>query len=369
MSNTSFKKFKKFYKENIKNIFMKKRENHRLNYEKANHWANSQCDPESKEFAHWIIKNTEYVSFGKFIDRLQRVCESYLKTYSTPEHKNTHFVLIIPFKINKSNTWVSLLAYRYLQKIITDVRYDVTEVYNSTIDHKSNLYRKKVRCIICDDCAYTGHQIEFISSLNTNWIKYPNRSPPPTVYEKSWIEWNNTVSRESHKYITNISIDDFSVDLIIPYMSIGAQLRLKKIHYIKIPSDCWIFPLFTQQVDMDRIPIHIVNEFKKTFQYHKNISAIYFDHKIADAVSTFHKIYLLAPLFNCVVTNKRIGFIENCTEENKIHGDINIYNYYINLEPILKDKTCPPSYYKGIQYKFNNKLVDKDLYLFELFSK
>jgi hypothetical protein len=151
-------------------------------------------------------------------------------------------------------------------------------------------------------------------------------------------------------------------------MSILAQTKLQSIHYVKIPEDCVVFPIFSQQVNVERIPVHILNEFKRTFQYHKDISAIFFDHKIADAVSTFNKIYLLAPLFNCAVKNKRVGFIENC-DATVIPDNINVYNYYIDLEPEIGKRACPPSYYKHLTYTFNKKPVDPDLYVFELFAE
>lgn len=368
MSGHAYKSFKKFYDENKYKISMPKDENYPINYKKAKQWANSQCDAESREFADNIIKFTRYVSFAEFMTRLKKVCGSYKKTYSKSEHKNTVFILIVPFKLKKSNMWVSLLAFEFLQDLIDEVYYDITEVYNNTIDHRSKLYKKKVRCIICDDCAYTGHQLGFISSFDYSWINYPGKPPPPDVHKHEWLDWYDNINREAEDYIKKISIKDFSVDLVIPYMSILAQVKLQSIHYVKIPEDCIVFPIFSQQVNVERIPVHIINEFKRTFQYHKDISAIYFDHKIADAVSTFNKIYLLAPLFNCSVKNKRVGFIESC-DAKIIPDNINVYNYYIDLEPEMGKKTCPPSYYKHLTYTFNKKPVDHNLYVFELFSE
>jgi hypothetical protein len=368
MPGQAYTSFKKFHDENRHKISMPMDKNYPINYKKAKQWANSQCDADSREFANNIVKFTRYVSFAEFMDRLKKVCQSYKKTYSKTEHKNTVFILIVPFKLKKSNMWVSLLAFEFLQDLIDEVYYDITEVYNNTIDHRSKLYKKKVRCIICDDCSYTGHQLGFISSFDYSWINYPNKPPPPDVHKHEWLDWYDNINREAEDYIKKISIKDFSVDLVIPFMSILAQAKLQSIHYIKIPEDCIVFPIFSQQVDVERIPVHILNEFKRTFQYHKDISAIFFDHKIADAVSTFHKIYLLAPLFNCSVNNKRVGFIENC-DATVIPDNIKVYNYYIDLEPELGKHACPPSYYKHLTYTFNKKPVDPDLYVFELFAE
>lgn len=364
--SSSYKNFVKFYEENKNKIYMPNGENYPINYKKGKQWSDSQCDIESRDFADSILRFTEYVSFDKFHSQLKKVCKSYSDTYKQPEHKDTIFILIVPFRINKSNIWVSLLAYAYIGELIDDVYYNITEVYNNTINHRSPLYRKKVRCIICDDCAYTGHQLSFISSFDYSWINFPNKPPSPDVTSKEWLVWYDNINHDAEQYIRNISIKQFSVDLIIPFMSILAQAKLRTIHYIKIPTDCIVFPIFSQQVNVERIPAHILNEFKRTFQYHKDISAIYFDHKIADAVSTFHKIYLLAPLFNCAVKNKSIGFIENC-KRTIIPDNIGIYDYYIDLEPNMKD-ACPPTFYKQLKYTFNGKPVDSNIYVFELFE-
>lgn len=342
-------------------------ENYPLNYKKGKQWARSQCDAESREFADSILKNTKYISFDTFYTHLKKICKSYEKTYNNPQHKDTYFILIVPFKLKKSNLWVSLLAFKFLKEIISDVYYDITEVYNNTINHRSKLYRKKVRCIICDDCAYTGHQLSFISSFDYSWVNFPDKDPPPKVTDKKWLDWYDNINDKAEQYVRNISIEVFSVDLIIPFMSVLAQAKLRNIHYIKIPEDCVVFPIFNQQINTERIPTHILNEFKRTFQYHKDISAIYFDHKIADAVSTFHKIYLLAPLFNCAVKNKSVGFIENCTR-NRVPDNIKIYDYYIDLEQQLEDP-CPRTFYKQLDYVFNGKPVESNMYVFELFEE
>lgn len=358
--------FAKFYNENKKRIHMPKDENYPINYKLGRQWAESQCDPESRDFADGILRFTEYVSFKKFSEQLKKVCLSYVNTYSAPEHKDTVFILIVPFKVKKSNIWVSLQAFAYLKGIINDIYYDITEVYNHTKEPNSPLYNKKVRCLICDDCAYTGHQLSFISSFDPAWLKFSGKLPAPSVNSRKWIEWYDDMNSSAEHYIQNISINQFSVDLIIPYMSILAQAKLRSVHYIKIPKECIVFPIFSQQVNIDRVPPHILSEFKQTFQYHKDISAIYFDHKIADSVSTFHKIYLLAPLFNCVIKNRSIGFIENCRRD-KIPDNIKIWDCYIDIEKKLEEP-CPPTFYKALKYTFNGKIVDPETYVFELFG-
>jgi hypothetical protein len=364
MQDGNFNNFVKFYNENKDKLHMSKKTNYPINYKKGKQWATAQCDPDSRSFANDIIKFTTYISFGDFMERLTRVCESYLK--SNQKDENTHYVLIVPFKISKSNMWVSLLAFEHLKHLVDDIAYDITDVYNQTLNHKSKLYDKVIKCLICDDCAYTGHQLGYIASFDNDVINYPNKPPAPNVNDKKWLEWHETINKDANSYIKKIDIRKFSVDVIIPYMSILAKTKLLDIPYVKIPKACKIFPIFNQQINVGTIPVHVLNEYKQTFQYHKDISAIYFDHKIADVVSTFHRIYLLAPLFNCSVQDKSMGFIDHCTR-NKMPENIKIYDYHIDLEKLV-DNACPPTFYKGINYTFNKKPVDSEIFVFDLFA-
>lgn len=358
-----YKNFEKFYEENIKKLKMPKDVNYPLNYRKGIQWANSQCDSDSREFASDIIKHTLYISFSKFMGDVKNICNSYMEKFTQPKYSQTIFILIIPFNIYKSNTWVTLLIFKYLKNIIHDIYPDITDVYNDTINHRSHLYKKKVRCIICDDCAYTGHQLSHVSSFIYEKINYINKTHPPSENSSEWISWYERTNKEAEQHIKKLSPEIFAIDLMIPYMSTLAQASLRIIPWVNIPHSCFVFAIFSQYINIERIPLHILNEFKKTFQYHRDVSAIYFDHKVADTVSTFHKIYLLAPLFNCSVSSKSIPFIDNCNVNN-IPENIDIYNYYVDLSD--KMKTCPGTFYKSIKYTYKKKPLSKDTLLFDI---
>ena len=358
--------FTEFYDENKLKLKMPNGTNYPLNYRLGKQWANSQLDADSQTFADAIIRHTKYVSFAAFTTKLAAICTSYRTTYSAPPHKGTIFLLIIPFKILKSNTWVSLLVFEHLADIIDDIYYDITDVYNKIQTRNSPLYRKKVRCIICDDCSYTGHQLTYIATLDCTTINFPGKTPPPEPTSPDWLTWHDSNIYAANKFIDAIPIETFSVDLIVPYMSILSQTKLRKIGYVKIPEICVVFPVFGQQIEIDRFSTHAVNEFRRTFQYHKDISAIYFDHKIADAVSTFNKIYLLAPIFNSAVKNRGCGFIENCKRETLPDG-FNASDYNLDVEEDIDD-ACPATFYRSIAYTYGGKPIPPEAYLIDVIS-
>ena len=345
-----YSNFKKLYEENKNKILMKDI-NYPLNYKKGMEWANGQCDTESANFAESILRATKYVSFKEFYTSLENMCNIYVKTHSTPKYKNTDFVLIIQDNIHKSNTWVSLLCFKFLHTIITDVRSDITEVYNGS---------KKTICIICDDCAYTGRQMESIIRMKRKHLNY-GRAKEPSVYSKEWITWDEKEVLAAQRYLKTIDPTKFTVDLIIPYVSTMARNRLENYVYIKLQKSVEIFSTFIEQYDIKSIPEDILYEFRSTFQYHEEISAVYFDHKVADSVSTFHKIYTLAPLFNCAELHNRVGFIDNCSDSDTIDSKININEIALSFENTTNTyNICPLTYYKNIEYTFNGEKIPQN---------
>ena len=356
-----YKKFEQLYEENKNIIHMPLDRNYPLNYKKGKEWANSQCDDESVEFANAIINSTIYISYEEFYKELKKVAISFNKTYFVNKYKKDKFILILPECMYKSSMWVTLLSYKYIRNIITDIHYDITAIYNSTLDSKSPNYKKSIKCIICDDCSYTGDQLEEMVRIDYQKLNYRNKTKEPDVYDKKWIEWDRNNKLEAEKQISLIDSSKFSVNIIIPYMSTISKNKMKKYPYVKLPSSLNVFPTFPQIHNIQNIQPDILQEFRLTFVYHEKISAVYFDHKVADTISTFHKIYLLAPLFNCSeFKNSRIPFIDGCGNSNKIHPEIDIYDISLTYENSdNKYGVCPLTFYKSLPYKYNGKTIPK----------
>jgi hypothetical protein len=341
--------FDKLYNENKTNIHMKKHVNYPLNYKKGIKWAQYHCDAESNKFAESIIANTIYVSFAEFIKQLEKVCKAFKHYYE--KKKDTTFVMIIPFTMKKSNVWVSLLVYPWLRELIHDIQFNVTNAYNEYVAKQG---KSNVVCFICDDCAYTGNQVMSYCSLTPNSTVYKNKPEEPPATSPEWLKWNKLVKEETEVLEKTIQRDTFSVNLLIPYMSTLAQQNAIDHHFLMIPRDIKIFRLFRESVNMHEYNQGIAREFESSFQYHTNISAIYFDHKIADAISTFNKVFLLAPIFNCGTLKRSLCFIDGCCNKKTISDNVDIYDVHVNVEDLIKD-ACPPTFYKAIDYTLNKK--------------
>jgi hypothetical protein len=342
--------FNRLYEENAKHLHMPKPVNHPLNYRRAMDWATHHCDSTSVKFAEAIIANTAYVSFGDFIAAISRICASFKHHYvrsSSNAHDTTKFVLVIPFDMTKSNIWVSLLMWPELRDIVNDIDFDITSVYNR---YMTNSATARVVCIVCDDCAYTGNQLLGYCTLDPHRVEYPNKPKEPSVNSPDWISWDAEVRERTREIEAELDTAHFSINLLIPYMSTHAQQNIMDRRFLMVPKDVQIFKLFRERVNIHDFAVGAIREFESTFQYHSNITAIYFDHKIADAISTFNKIYLLAPVFGCGNLKKSVCFIDGC-EKRKLPNEVNIYDIYVNIEDVLpRGAICPSTFYKSIKY-------------------
>lgn len=342
-----FNKFKEFHTENKGKYKMPKAVNYPIDYKRASEWIEAQIVDEYKLFARYIIDNTQYISYKDFYDGLYKIC----KSYNSSRNKKTINVLIVPPDLYKSNIWVSLLAMDLLDDI-KHIYTNVTDVFNEFSRKGSSLYGKNIGCIICDDCAYTGSQLSNLASIDYRSITFPGKKKEPDRLNKDWIGWYDDNSLNAKKYIDSIDISKFSVNIVVPFFTLSAMKVLYKHKYLKIPKDNIVLMNFSDYTDTRKFTIPVINEFRATFQYHNHISAIYFDHKVADAVSTFNKVYFLGPIFN---TNAGIQFIDGC--DNKIPQDIDVHSQYLAVEKETSTVLCPQTFYKSIKYTFKGKNI------------
>ena len=346
-------KFLKFYKENKNKLAMRRSINYPLNYKKGMVWALGQCSKDNAVLAKLIIENTIYVSYEKFIYRLEKVCRSFK---SKINKKKFVYVLLIPGRIHKSNTWVSMLAIEYLSGVFENFYSSITEIYNDVYSNtKSKIYNKSIKIIVLDDCIYTGQQMISNIKLDFNTVEYPNKTKEPDHTDKKWLDWWSKTTQDTNSLFKKINKNKFNIVILAPFVSTYSLKKLEQNNIITVFKDnILIYPTFLEQISNT---INISNRSKNLFQYSYAISAIIFDHKIADSVSTFNKVYLLAPLFDCNV-NQAESFINNCPA--KVNG-IDIYNNYLDLEKTLESgETCPKTHYRYINYTTDGISISKN---------
>jgi len=297
---------------------------HSLNKEQVKKYINA-CDLEVRPVIKKIFNNTVHISFEVFIKNLNKNIKDLINV--TSKTKKIYFYIDEFFK-EKSNYWV----YKYVKNYI---KYNYPDYDIFIID---NLDKSKTGdyIVFVDVCIYTGNQ--FACELSEIRIK---------------------TSTQLNYYI------------LAPYISKNGQLNIEKKmdknkEFKKSKSEL-IFSAYSNDIPLidnylSKSDFTILYKYLEYFMREESIEGkylIYFDHKLADYIST------ITPIYSGYVMNKHnlvdyyktefndlsddeklerfeiIPVINNCSNNNKFNYDF--------LHPI-----CPHTPYKK---KFNKYIA------------
>jgi len=285
-----------------------------------------------KKFSKKIIDNMRYVNFYELIDRIKRIASEIYDKIRI--YDQVHFIVVD--NIYKSNTWILLLFIHCLMEIINSYDRDNLSYYNkkivifsdaekSIIHHIKKYNDKKTLAIYFDDMSYSGVQIH----------TYLRKS---AAYRKKSVEYD--------LYLGVAFISEYAINNI-------NSLFIDHSHKIKLFENTEIIKPFYKIMMEDpnndeefknfinrecKIDTSSIDFTSLKYGCYRAICSIYFDHKLADFLSTFTRI--LSNGSN-IIDDENIRLINNC-------------------EDIDVDKTCPPAFYKSIIYTYNGNILEED---------
>lgn len=312
------KSIDKFYQEN-KHLLEQKIIEYPINEENFLKWIDSYQTDDLKSLASLLRKYTKYVSYNEFTSKIASICAGI-----RAQHKSyNRVILCMNNKLNKSNFWTSFLVYSFLKDIITEIAID-------SFDNIMNIKEEdKVLGIICDDTSYSGNQLKVLMG------KIPK---------------------------------DFTVYMVVPYISTIAQSKLKKVSdNIFFPSEIEVFKPFNENIAKDKIGNISARKIAEKYKLPIKFSTIYFSHKLADMVSIFQTIYSFGFPFSSILIDKKyfkyqpLSLVKNCDLPKEFPNILPTDNIYDIQDLTGVEKMCPKPFYKLFKYKYNNEEI-KDLY-------
>ncbi len=365
-------------------------------------------------FLKFLEDTIRYVPFNEYYEALERVSKE-IKTKIIDNHQYQTIILCAVDDMSKSNFWVLLLCLKHFAGEILTAIEKGKKVYvcSNALSGYSSILRmmkdsdpEKVAMIYFDDMSYSGRQIKdslpknkydtskynpnidiflclsFISSTaeklitsKTNNINIFEHTTKVESMSDQFIEWCN----KNDRYIYTLFPDLFSgddeikqkmfkllIDTIYIYICDAGNPEQKINDYIKEFSKRTDIP----QPQMETIKsIARINSTKKmAFHCYESAIPIYFDHKIADAVSTYDKFLNLGtyPSNNedCtlqrVITNCKGLPISEVVAKNKYKCNDGSY--------VDEEDSCLKTFYKDIKYTLNGESIDKNQNVNQLFS-
>jgi hypothetical protein len=330
MKTLSYQTFLSFYNENKNKLFMPVSGNRSINEEHVNMWYDNieKYSPENVRdvylaFAKTYIEILLYVDFDTFLTGTKEIAQDInILLENHTQYDKIYFY--IPEEVTKSNFWITLLVFHYFNNLAFHSRsrsksprsrsksprsrsksprsrskspysrsrsssretslknkiqftYDFNYIVESCYNGDSP---NKTLCIYCDDMPYTGNQI-------INNIKIPKKYSP---LEKDVIMAN-----------LNIIIG-------CPYISNIAKAKLETMSYVTLCNRSRIINSYIDELKLRYLESdpEMVNQILEMFNYKNPLYAlgrnacecstsyiaIYFDHKLADELSTFKKVIL-----------------------------------------------------------------------------
>ena len=326
--------------ELLKNTFKLFPLNHSLDKDAVKKFINAS-DPEIRDICKKIINGTEYISFETFITKIN-LNIYYLVALNITKNKDGYMRPMFAYLgshirslKNKSNYWLYLYINEFIRYITND-----REKLNLIISINDIHVNSDDIVVLIDDCIYSGQQMGNTVNLIVNT-------------EMKAINYYLLVP-----YITKIGISRINRSFNSNIFNSKSKSKLIFAKYLHNPK-------LIQDV-ITREELAKINLYYKPFMNFYNKSLIYFDHKLADIVSTITVFYL-----GLIPNEKNLKTFQ----EMQIN-DIKKYGYFmlepsailnkLDLIPIIKNCShytqdidmwspqCPAPPYKKTFKKFIN---------------
>ncbi len=293
---------------------------HSLNKKQVEKYINA-CDKETQPILRKIFNNTTHISFENFINQLNKNIK-HLISLTNSHKKELFFFLSEEFK-DKSNYWLYLYIQNYFKRNYPD--------YSLNLINDLNNCNNDDYIILVDDCIYSGTQIGEII-LNLRNINNKNLN----IYLLC-------------SYISLFGLNNIKLDYSDNRTLNNCKFIINK-HVIN--------PTIVNKI----LSVDEINILKKYLDYVGNLMLIYFDHKLADLMSTLTHIYS-----GFVLNSKNSILIKTYQKLNKNNADfIPVINNCKNSKNIdLMLPICPITPYKKTfkefikDFKSNNNIKYK----------
>jgi hypothetical protein len=361
-------------------------------------------------FLEYLKNNIRYINFTEYLQKIESISDN-IKTQIINSDAYDTIILVTSMQIEKSNFWILLL---YLQFIDADLMNKIKEnkkkIYvTSNIEYIYKYYEtpelklsKKVAVIYFDDMIYSGIQsasafkfkilrndmvdiflgVGFISTIGLDVFKrffketikiFANTEIIPVIDIQfdTWVnDQYNNLMKGNESIFNKLFIKLFTDENKADHEKIGDLF--KKIMLEKICTDKLVSLEFNSNDVLKNDVLKKIYsmkslEQKKGFYCRKTHTLTYFDHKLADGLSTMN-IFLR---FGTYPINEQ----QECLIESVINN-CGVYQLTPNLcdssKTITDEDSCPKTFYKTIEYTFNGQTLNKiktiDSYLNTLFK-
>lgn len=353
-----FAKLIQAYDENKDKIYLPWSGQHPINEEAIEHWKDrvskySQNVDKKRvylKFVDLFFDFMRYISFDEYLSKFSDIGKELAERM--PMYDKV--MIVIDGEASKSNFWVALLLTGELLKAKlsseTIEKMLIVNQSEAVVEYAKEHPDEKILGIHVDDMSYSGRQIKASISHEINDLENVDYVLGVAFIGSAAVELLRGESGEE----SGISEKDFKLqntEVIISFVG-----RLVEM-LTKMPEGLEKQIMRGVRTMCSQYRAEYKNGYE-AFGCYDSIVPVYFDHKIADGLSTFQKVLLFGsyPRNNeteCV----REGLIKGC-ENNPLRNNFNTCRtLFANYEePGISP--CTHAFYKDIKYTYNGANFD-----------
>lgn len=306
---------------------------HPLNKKNVNKFIN-ESDIEVRDIVKKIIKNTKHISYIDFTLSLIKITNKFIK-FVKEEKKDKIYVYQNKYNRYKSNYWILLFLIDLFKKMKVNIEIIV-------FDTLSNIHHDNDIIVFLDDCIYSGQQ------MNSSLLSVFSYTIKTSLNICLLVPYISTIGK----------------DLILNSLKKNKNLNVHLFYYKELKENT---STILNKKEIDLIESYYPDEDDISNNF-KDKYLIYFDHKLADGISTLTLFYNgLNPTFY----NKFL--LEKMITEKDIHKKKLIENkLLLNLIPLISncdhiksldvaEPECPKPPYKLNYSKFIKQFKEKKI--------
>ena len=246
-----------------------------------------------------LLEKTTHITFKHLINSIKKTIKKF-----EDQINGEKFYLYLPITVdntpieNKSNYWMSKIFYLLMNTKPIEI---ITSFQELTDEMKD--------IIVCDDAIYSGLQMYYIFTKLQNY-NIPKDKHTFHILCPFISQVGINILNSNEKFNKNFYYDE----ILIPFREYVGVNNTDTEFKRKVQM------LFSQPLDKDAYPY-------------------YFDHRVADGMSSFPQLYELGkvckdtPQYKCIYLN---SLLENCTHTNLPVG----------TNPLEFMQKCPPIPYR-----------------------
>lgn len=289
-----------------------------------------------------------YIPFNIYKAKLEQIAEEILAMESTYDD----IYMYVPQELSRSNTWVGLLLFRtFADRILKDKLHIIFSAggesgYTYLEERFKANPEKRILAFIVDDMSYSGTQLSF---------DIPSRVE--TYRSVDFYACVAFIGSAAVDVLRPLGLKFFTSTSVCPSIQ-NIVTRYKEERKVPFPDSPYAGNLESTYDELLKIlgSISYNKKFYSALSVYKSQIPIYFDHKIADSLSTFTVILQFAP------TPKANSNKSPCILESLITGCPNPTLHQAgNLcrgEKVRMDYECYKAYYKTIPYTYSGVIID-----------